>query len=1103
MSSTALPASCDVFTPTDALLQDVLAVSLTAVNLLRPVYGPSGELLDFVLDYLNPAAQRITGLPELPGGTLLNRLPNVVAADVFDYCRRAYQVGTGEHYDANFQADGRNFHFRLAARRSGERLVVSFTDNSDQDRNAAEAALRVAQDAEHAVHTEVTRQREALYSLLEQAPAMICVFKGPNHVFEFVNPPYQALVGKRALLGLPIAEAMPELAGQPIFELLDRVYRTGEPFHAHEMLVQLDHDNTGHALGQNYYNFVYQAMRTSAGTIDGILVFAYEVTVQVQARQQVQHLNRELEARVAARTQEAEAAAQRLRRVTDSLPSTTFTADESGRVLDISSQWYAYTGMAPDTSIDEAWPQLLHPDDLPAVARQYRAALADGLAWCYEFRLRGADGAYRWFASQGAPEPRAEAEAAGRPRQWFGSNLDIHDLKQAQHELEQQDRRLRELLQQSPAMIGATTGPDHRYVFTNPGYDALVGHRARLGAPVAECFPEIVAQGFIDLLDRVYRTGEPHEGHETPIEFQPPGGAPTAHYLDFTYQPLRDAQGRITGVQAFVLEVSERVRARQQNEALHAELLAAAHRRTQEREAQRRQMYALFLQAPAAIAILDGPAHVHELVNSAYQQMFPGRVLLGRPLAEVFPELAGTGIIETFHRVYESGQNNEEKGILIPFLNPDSGEVEDRYFNYVQQARYDEHGQPNEVLVFAFEITQQVRARQQAERSERRFRHLAESTPMIVWESDAQGQTTYLSPHWKQFTTATNGQGLGWQEYMHPEDQAPFLQAWLAAVASGEPFEAEMRLRLAATGEYRWHLDRAVPVRDANGRVLQWVGAAIDIHAQKLAEQGLQKVAHQLRDARDEAQGLNQQLLATNEQLTRTNVDLDNFIYTASHDLKASISNIEGLLHLLRAELPAELVAGAYVGPGLARMMDAVDRFKRTLDHLTEVSKLQKESAPTAEAVNLAALVDDVRLDLASLSDQVGACWHVTVQDAPPIQFSPKNLRSVVYNLLSNALKYHHPDRTPHVDVRAHVQAGYTVLEVHDNGLGISPTHLPKLFGMFQRFHDHVDGTGIGLYMIKRMIENAGGRIVVHSQLGAGTTVFVYLPLASSLGAAS
>ena len=148
-------------------------------------------------------------------------------------------------------------------------------------------------------------------------------------------------------------------------------------------------------------------------------------------------------------------------------------------------------------------------------------------------------------------------------------------------------------------------------------------------------------------------------------------------------------------------------------------------------------------------------------------------------------------------------------------------------------------------------------------------------------------------------------------------------------------------------------------------------------------------------------------------------------------------------------------------------------------------------------------MVEDVRQDMRPLLRETGTKLVVDVVGTPAIHFAEKNLRSVVYNLLSNAAKYRSPDRAPHVDVRAHVRAGHALLEVHDNGLGLAPAQLARLFGMFQRFHDHVEGIGIGLYMVKRMVENAGGRIEVHSQLGAGTTFFVHLPHATAPAAQS
>ena len=100
----------------------------------------------------------------------------------------------------------------------------------------------------------------------------------------------------------------------------------------------------------------------------------------------------------------------------------------------------------------------------------------------------------------------------------------------------------------------------------------------------------------------------------------------------------------------------------------------------------------------------------------------------------------------------------------------------------------------------------------------------------------------------------------------------------------------------------------------------------------------------------------------------------------------------------------------------------------------------------------------------------------------------------MVFNLLSNALKYRAPERRPQVRLRTQLAGRYVVLEVEDNGLGLTAAHGQKLFGMFQRFHDHVEGSGIGLYMVKKMVENAGGRIEVRSKLNQGSTFLVYFP---------
>jgi PAS domain S-box-containing protein len=253
-----------------------------------------------------------------------------------------------------------------------------------------------------------------------------------------------------------------------------------------------------------------------------------------------------------------------------------------------------------------------------------------------------------------------------------------------------------------------------------------------------------------------------------------------------------------------------------------------------------------------------------------------------------------------------------------------------------------------------------------------------------------------------------------------------------------------------------------------------------------------------IEEGRQQAQALAQELAAANaglgvanDQLRRTNVDLDNFIYTASHDLKAPITNIEGLLHALQQQLPADAQQDD-VSFILAMMQGAVERFKTTIDHLTEVSKLQKEHDQPVVNVHLGDVIEGVRLDLLPLLEESQAQLVVAVEDCPMLSFSEKNLRSVVYNLLSNALKYRSPDRPAQVQIRCRTEAGYTVLEVQDNGLGLDLSRERQLFAMFQRYHTHVEGSGIGLYMVKKMVENAGGKIEVKSQVGVGSTFSVF-----------
>lgn len=156
--------------------------------------------------------------------------------------------------------------------------------------------------------------------------------------------------------------------------------------------------------------------------------------------------------------------------------------------------------------------------------------------------------------------------------------------------------------------------------------------------------------------------------------------------------------------------------------------------------------------------------------------------------------------------------------------------------------------------------------------------------------------------------------------------------------------------------------------------------------------------------------------------------------------------------------------------------------------------KLQKEHSGKLVPVDLTAVVQEVQLDLEPMIRASGVELEINIPLGPAIRFSEKNIRSVVYYLLSNAIKYHSSERVPRVEIWCESTIGHEILVVKDNGIGIRKRSMDQLFTMFKRFHTHVEGTGVGLYMVKKMVENTGGHIEVESQEGEGTTFRAYFP---------
>ena len=345
-----------------------------------------------------------------------------------------------------------------------------------------------------------------------------------------------------------------------------------------------------------------------------------------------------------------------------------------------------------------------------------------------------------------------------------------------------------------------------------------------------------------------------------------------------------------------------------------------------------------------------------------------------------------------------------------------------------------------------------------------KFEFLTDTIPQIIWTANPNGEADYFNKNWYDYSGLTFEQSNGesWNSVIHPDDIESFTVSWQEALQNGMPFQGEFRIRHASDQNYRWHLGRALPMTDETGKVTKWFATATDIHDQR----------------------------SQHEELKRINEELDNFVYTASHDLKAPISNLEGLLTLTYQKSLGQVPE--VIMPLFDMMKKQIGKLKDIIHDLSDVGRIQKEAEENFEMVDVVAIYEEFLVTHQELIEKTGAKIYSDFQEIQ-LFFSIRLLRSLIHNLLDNAIKYRASDRNPLININTFQEKGYFVLTVEDNGIGIEQEHIPKLFNMFTRFNRDQEGTGIGLYMVKRIAEKYQGKVEVESQIGKGTSIKVYL----------
>ncbi len=382
------------------------------------------------------------------------------------------------------------------------------------------------------------------------------------------------------------------------------------------------------------------------------------------------------------------------------------------------------------------------------------------------------------------------------------------------------------------------------------------------------------------------------------------------------------------------------------------------------------------------------------------------------------------------------------------------------------------------------EIDYRKKAEDRLQESYEELRSILESIPQIAFTASLTGQLEYVNQHWLEFAS---------DRHQFPEthaDDIPAATTLQQAIDSGEKLTTEVRIKERQTGSFRYHQLTITPVRK-DRRIVKWVGVFTDTHTQRMTNQLLETMVVERTT----------ELQTANIQLAARNNELEQFAFVTSHDLNEPLRKIKVFVDLLRTRFLADNPeALSYI----EKITRSSVRMSELIEDLTQYSKL--DIADVSVPIHLNEILEEILSDLELIIKEKNARIHI--DPLPALKGIPGQIRLVFQNLVSNALKFVQPGVPPVITIKATTVADlqadveteggkFTRITVTDNGIGFDEKYLPRIFAVFQRLHtkDKYDGSGIGLSIVKKIIEKHQGYVTARSVEGKGSSFIVFLPL--------
>lgn len=717
--------------------------------------------------------------------------------------------------------------------------------------------------------------------------------------------------------------------------------------------------------------------------------------------------------------------------------------------------------------------------------REFNAKVCAGEQGSLEFEILSAEGVHRRLESRAAPFRYAD-----------GATVQLAFAREITEPLktEQAGLLLAAIVDSSDDAI---VSKDLNGVVTtwNKSAERLFGYSAReaIGRTVAELLiPDDRQDEELTILARL-RRGERVDHFET-VRRRKDGSLLD---ISLTISPVKDTRGRIIGASKIARDISDRKRAeraiRSFNEQLAADLAALTRmQQLSVRPLQVDEFPLLLGEIISAVIEITGADMGNIQLLEEGQLRIAAHRGFDAPFLNYFERIR-EGAATACGAAFETRQRVIVEDVANSTMfsdGPTLGILLDAGVRSVQSTplitrggdligmlstHYRAPTQPTERDLRLLDIlarqTADLIERQRAEAallaSARRFRQLADMMPQIVWTARPDGHVDYCNERWYEFTGFSrdeSGDMTGGERILDPQDLERTRETYRAAITSGQPYNIEYRFWDRREQRSRWFVGRALPVRNSHGKIVKWFGTCTDIDEQKRVQ----------------------------EELQRANQDLEQFAFSASHDLQEPLRSLKIYSELLEREFGEPLPTQAkkylrYLRTGATRMETLVR------DLLAYTRATQVEMPPTVVDANEACAAAVAAL--AEAAAEAGAA--ITAAPLPSVRAHATRLQQVFQNLIGNAVKYRCPERTPAVHVSCDRGNGEWVFAVRDNGIGIESEYKENIFGIFKRLHtaDQYSGTGIGLAICQRIVEGYRGRIWVESEPGQGSVFYFTLPV--------